>query len=96
MGTNRHSVVVAYDISDDKARTRFHEILGEYGVPQNRSVFECRFSKKELEMVKSRAEALIDAKTDSVLFYFLCRRCEANRKTLGCVRQFVRGISLIT
>jgi CRISPR-associated protein Cas2 len=38
---NKQFVVVVYDISNDKRRTRLHNALLDYGTPVQYSVFEC-------------------------------------------------------
>ena len=70
-------VVVSYDISEDKRRTRIHKILKSYGQWMQYSVFECDLSQTQYAKLRSRLSKLIKPEQDSVRFYFLCRCCQA-------------------
>src|SRR5437868_15500804 len=75
--------VVAYDIPDDKRRTKVHKILLGFGKWTQYSLFECFLSRKELVLLRSKlAEHLIEAE-DSVRFYPLCAQCQAKVETVG-------------
>jgi len=68
--------LVAFDISDDKARARAVKVLKGYGHRVQKSVFECPdLTEKQLLKLKDRLESLIDAGSDSVRYYFQCKRC---------------------
>ena len=82
-------VVITYDISCDKDRTRVFRILREHGVNSQRSVFECELSAEEIRLLLACLSELVAPKTDSLLFYPLCRRCAAGVHVLG------QGIPLI-
>ena len=47
--------VVAYDISDDKRRTKIHKILKGFGQWTEFSLFECFLTKKEIVANASKA-----------------------------------------
>ncbi|NLJ08590.1 MAG: CRISPR-associated endonuclease Cas2 [Sphingobacteriales bacterium] len=67
--------VVAYDISDDKRRTKIAKILEEYGVRKNYSVFECMLSRDQLTKMKKRIASKLKSNSDTVLYYYLCKEC---------------------
>ena len=75
--------VIAYDIPDDKRRTKIHKILLGFGEWTQYSLFECFLSRKELVLLRSKlAEHLVD-KQDSVRFYPLCANCVERVETVG-------------
>ncbi len=76
-------VVVSYDISDDGRRNQAAQLLLDYGVRVQRSVYECRLDVDTFAQMKARLETIIDWETDSVRYYFLCRRCEDRTETSG-------------
>ena len=75
--------VIAYDIPDDKRRTKIHKLLLGFGKWTQFSVFECFLTRKELVLLRSKlAKHLIEAE-DSVRFYPLCAQCQAKVETVG-------------
>ena len=70
-------VVVVYDISDDKRRTKLHDALLDYGTPVQYSVFECLLERKQLERMKQAVEKVIRPRKDQVRYYHLCEACLA-------------------
>jgi len=68
-------VLLTYDISDNRTRSRFHRYLKEYGINSQKSVFECLLDPDGIREVVARAAALIDPETDSVRLYRICSRC---------------------
>jgi len=75
--------VVSYDISEDKRRTKIHKVLSSYGQWMQFSVFECDLTKAQYAKLRSRLDKLMDAKTDSVRFYFLCECCQGKVERIG-------------
>jgi len=67
---------VAYDIADNKVRKKVSELLEEYGVRVNYSVFEIKINKRNLKKLLSKILELIDKKDDSIRFYHICKNCE--------------------
>lgn len=68
-------VAVAYDIPDDRRRTRLHKALKHYGTPVQESVFECFLSPREIIKMKKMIGEIIDERTDQVRYYYLCEAC---------------------
>lgn len=68
-------VVVAYDIVDDKKRTRLAKALLNFGRRVQKSVFEAIVDDKQLLKMKAEVEKHMDMETDSVRYYFLCQKC---------------------
>ena len=63
--------VVVYDIANSKNRTKLSTLLDMYGTRVNYSVYECEFSKKEIEklLYEIDLQKLINKKYDSLRFY---------------------------
>ncbi len=75
--------VVAYDIPDDRRRSKVHQILTGFGKWTQYSLFECFLSRKEVLLLQSKlSEYLIDTE-DSVRFYPLCATCVEKVETIG-------------
>lgn len=68
-------VVVAYDIPDDRRRTKLHTALHGFGQPVQESLFECEVTVPEFKAMKKQVRALIRSRTDNVRYYPLCESC---------------------
>jgi CRISPR-associated protein Cas2 len=77
------NVLVSYDISEDKRRTKIHNILKSYGQWVQYSVFECQLSDTQYAKLRSRLYKLIKPDTDSIRFYFLCAGCFRKVERIG-------------
>lgn len=75
--------VIAYDIPDDRRRTKVHKILCGFGSWTQYSLFECFLSKKELVQLKAKLAKHIQETQDSVRFYPLCATCLEKVETIG-------------
>ena len=75
--------VIAYDISDNRRRTKVHKILVGFGKWTQYSLFECFLTRKQLVLLRSKlAEHLVEQQ-DSVRFYQLCANCVERVETVG-------------
>ncbi len=75
--------VIAYDIPEDRRRTKVHKILLGFGKWTQYSLFECFLTRKQLVLLRSKlAEHLVE-KQDSVRFYQLCANCVERVETVG-------------
>lgn len=75
-------LAVAYDISEDRIRTRVYKILEKYGAWKQYSVFELEIDEVQRVEMEDEIKAQIDA-GDRVRIYQLCDRCVKNIKDLG-------------
>ena len=75
--------VIAYDISDDKRRTRVHKLLKGFGTWTEYSLFECFLTKKEVLLLRARLDRHLDATQDRVRIYMLCEMCVGKIETVG-------------
>lgn len=82
-------VIITYDISDDRRRTRIFETLKSYGQHVQYSVFECDLSKQAYVQLRHRLDREIKAKEgDSIRFYFVCERCAEHIERIGGPKPF--------
>src|SRR2546428_9392739 len=75
--------VIAYDIANDRRRTKIHLILSGYGKWTQYSLFECFLTGKELVLLQSKLAQHLVAQEDSVRFYPLCASCLSKVETIG-------------
>ena len=75
--------VVAYDIPDDRRRTKVHQILMGFGKWTQYSLFECFLSRKDLILLQSKLDEYLKETQDSVRFYALCANCVEKVQTIG-------------
>jgi CRISPR-associated protein Cas2 len=74
--------MLAYDISSDGARKAVHDLLLSYGQRVQYSVFECRLTHPQQQMLAATLIEFISA-TDSLRWYPLCEWCEKKVTYLG-------------
>ena len=78
------TVVVAYDISEDRRRARVAATLQQCGDRVQRSVFVCTLGSGQLSELIQLLTDMIDTSTDSVYAF---RQCAACWETVGVVGQ---------
>lgn len=81
-GQEERFYVVAYDISDDRRRTRVHKILLGFGKWTQYSLFECFLTDKQRVQMRAKLDKHLK-ETDSVRFYQMCTTCVAKTETVG-------------
>lgn len=67
--------IVAYDIQDDRSRSRISKVLERYGVRINFSVFECMFTDIQFLQVQAKVEKFVNKHSDTVIYYPICVNC---------------------
>lgn len=80
--TEPHLVVV-YDVTEDRRRTRVHRILHERLRHVQKSVFEGPIREDAVVSITERVGAAIDRSTDTVRIYRLCARCRCATEIVG-------------
>jgi CRISPR-associated protein Cas2 len=75
--------LVAYDISDDRRRTKVHKTLCGFGQWTQYSIFECFLSEKEMVALRNRIDEILNAEEDNVRFYHICHACQGKVETVG-------------
>lgn len=68
--------LVAYDIPDQRRRTRLAKALLDFGPRVQYSVFECPMPSSLLPRLVERIEAITDPDEDQIRVYRLCADCE--------------------
>lgn len=75
-------IIVSYDISDDKTRTRFSKYLKKFGHRLQYSVFEIDVSERMLDVIKAEINNKYLKKfnqEDSVIIFRLSNTCKITR-----------------
>ena len=75
-------LIIAYDISDDKLRTRFAKLLSKFGHRLQYSIFEVRNSARILENLQAKIKNDFEPKfsqSDSILIFDLSQQCKITR-----------------
>ncbi len=75
MSNKKQFVVVVYDVSNTKRRTKLHNRLKDFGTPVQYSVFECLLDKAQMQAMKNAVARLIKPRLDSIRYYPLCTDC---------------------
>lgn len=75
-------VLVAYDISNNKSRTKLYKYLKDRGLHSQKSVFECDMQPDDIKKVYNYAKGLME-ENDSLVIYRLCKRCSKKACILG-------------
>jgi CRISPR-associated protein Cas2 len=75
--------VIAYDISNDRRRTKVHKALCGFGRWTQYSLFECHLTEKELVALRGKLDPILEPGEDSVRFYPLCAFCMGKVETVG-------------
>jgi len=75
MDMSQAFILVVYDISNDRRRTRLHNLLLDYGTPVQYSVFECLLEAERVPKMKAAVQKIIRPRKDNVRYYWLCARC---------------------
>ena len=64
----RSRVIVSYDISDDKRRSRVHRTLMNFGDRLQFSLFQCDLTARELVALRAALHPHLNHAEDQVLF----------------------------
>lgn len=75
-------LLVSYDISNDKLRTRFSKYLSKFGHRLQYSVFQIRNSKRVLENIQTHINSRFEkefSQSDSVIIFELSKQCKITK-----------------
>jgi CRISPR-associated protein Cas2 len=75
--------IISYDIQKDKIRNKAAKLLTKYGLRVQYSVFECLLTTNDYQILFTKLSALVNHKTDSVIFYPVCKNCENKKEVIG-------------
>jgi CRISPR-associated protein Cas2 len=76
-------IVIAYDIPDNKRRSRLFKLLKRFGAPVQFSIFECLINDGQFEVLRREVAKLIVEGEDDVRYYDICAGCKRLTKTFG-------------
>jgi len=76
-------VLISYDITDNKTRTRIMKYLLNYGKRVQKSVFVCHITDNQLETIKNHIKSLITSGIDRVRYWEICKACVENYEIFG-------------
>lgn len=83
MSQKRSRYVIAYDIPNDKRRTKIARVLEGHGERVQYSVFESQLTGKQFDALWKELGELAQPKEDSLRAYRLCPACARWVKTVG-------------
>ena len=76
--------LIAFDIVDDRARYRVVQLLREYALRVQKSVFEApALTPNEFRQLREDLERVIDHRLDKIRYYVLCATCAGRIKLSG-------------
>ena len=79
----RYIVLVIYDITDDRRRTRMVKCLERYGIRVQKSAFEAFLTEMKYERMMELTSGLIDPVTDSLRVYLLANHTSVRSWGIG-------------
>jgi len=80
-------LIVTYDISNDKVRTKFSRFLSKFGYRLQYSVFEIKNSKRILNVIEAEIQASFGKRfeqSDSVIIFNLSKQCKVTKYGYAC------------
>ena len=81
----RRRLLIAYDVSDDRRRTRVFQMLKDHGEHAQFSVFLCELSRRELAELRSLLVEAIHDDEDQVLILDLGRQQHPLESRMECL-----------
>lgn len=79
-----HRYLIAYDVSDDRLRTKLADMLQDFGHRQQYSVFAAWLNESQYRKLLQRLYALCDGQPDiEVRIYRLCAMCQQHGVVIG-------------
>ena len=87
MSERRSRYVIAYDIPDDRRRTKIATTLEGYGERVQYSVFECLLGVRQFDALWEELCQLLKPEQDSLRVYRLCAACARWTKAVGQARE---------
>ena len=73
MKKSKNSIIICYDISNNKLRTQFAKFLEQYGIRLQMSVFEFEHSTRLLNVIDERIKQKFESRfedTDSIFIFY--------------------------
>ena len=70
-------VMICYDVADKHRLRQVANILENYGVRVQKSVFECHIKESDLIVLKQTMLNLLNPDEDNLRYYYLCPKDES-------------------
>lgn len=77
------TIVVCYDVTDDRRRARLAALLQSWGDRIQYSVFLCAIEPEQAEVLTTEMTRILDLDDDSVFILRQCKTCWSDLITLG-------------
>lgn len=78
------TMLIVYDIANNKQRRLVSDILEGYGTRVNKSVFECHLkNEKQKRHLLTELKKSFNPKLDSIRIYSICQKCVVNSFEIG-------------
>ncbi len=87
--------IIAYDIPNDKRRTKVHKLLCGFGKWTQFSLFECFLTDKEWVELQHKLQMLVSPQEDCIRMYRLCARCVDEVQTVGSSKPVEDSLFLV-
>ncbi len=88
-------LIVSYDFSNDKTRTKFSKFLEKYGWRMQYSVFVITNSPRVLENIIAEIDQKYQKlfqKTDSIVIFPFCLSCTTKVIRYGCAKHELENV----
>jgi CRISPR-associated protein Cas2 len=82
-------IVIMYDISDNRPRTKLFKLLKRYGEPVQLSIFEAIISEAQFAEMRGEVNQLIGSDAGQVRYYEICQTCHQCIVVFGQARTTV-------
>ena len=89
-------IILAYDIPDNRRRTRLFKTLKRFGSAVQESVFEFHLDAGELLRLKRAVNFIIDPHQDQLRYYQLCPTCHQRTEMTYSSRSTDNPFAVIT
>lgn len=87
--------LVVYDIADNRRIVKTVNLLLNYGIRIQRSVFEVMLHEESLSFLKQGLQGILDPEKDSVKIFRLCESCAVRAFGIGNVVHLEKSPSYI-
>jgi len=77
------NMIVAYDIAEPRRLNKVADVIKDYGVRVQKSIFEVDVNGSSFTEMKARVEDVIEASEDGVKYFPLCEKCAGTVEIIG-------------
>jgi len=88
-------LIVSYDFTNDKIRTKFSKFLKKYGWRMQYSVFVVQNSPRVLRNIQAEIDIRykkLFQKTDSIVIFSVCIGCKGKIIRYGCAKHEIEDV----